>query len=310
MGVVAPDAAELPTATQLAWPTLEVLKLLGGSATNQEILDAVVARLSLSEEQQSIPRADGLTTELYHRLSLARTYLRAVGAVERSQRGVWAITETGRGMSNADMRGIAGRYAASLRAQASGRAEAPGAEEALELAIGDASGEHADSELETKLEETEEAETGWKDRLLGVLRDMDPNAFERLSLRLLREAGFVNTVVTGSVGDGGIDGSGVYRLSLVSFPVYFQCKRYAGSVGADKVRDFRGAMEGRGDKGILITTGTFTSGAKQEATREGARPVDLIDGDQLCDLLKEYHLGLSVETVERVDVNEGFFREI
>jgi Restriction endonuclease len=80
-------------------------------------------------------------------------------------------------------------------------------------------------------------------------------------------------------------GIGVYRVSLLSFPVFFQCKRYVGSVGSGAVRDFRGAMSGRGDKGLLITTGTFTSEAKRESTRDGAPPVDLIDGDQLCDLL-------------------------
>lgn len=110
----------------------------------------------------------------------------------------------------------------------------------------------------------------------------------------------------------GIDGLGVYRLSLVSFPVFFQCKRYRGSVGSSAVRDFRGAMAGRGDKGLLITTGTFTTDAKAEATRDGAPPIDLIDGDRLCDLLKEHRLGLDVttRTIEDVRVKEAFFSEV
>ena len=140
----------------------------------------------------------------------------------------------------------------------------------------------------------------------------DANAFERLAQRLLREAGFISVVVTGQSGDGGIDGLGIYRLSLMSFPVFFQCKRYSGSVGAGAIRDFRGAMSGRGDKGLLITTGTFTVDAKHEATRDGAPPIDLIDGDQLCGLLKNY--GLGVETVrhevEDVKVNLAFFAEM
>jgi restriction system protein len=131
----------------------------------------------------------------------------------------------------------------------------------------------------------------WKEQLIEALLATPPDRFERLARRLLREAGFISATVTGKSGDGGIDGIGVYRLSLVSFPVFFQCKRYKGSVGAGAVRDFRGAMSGRGDKGLLITTGSFTADAKQEATREGAPPVDLIDGDRLCDLLKEYDLG-------------------
>jgi restriction system protein len=132
----------------------------------------------------------------------------------------------------------------------------------------------ADPELDAASgsEETDD----WREELLGVLLQMDPTGFEHLAKRLLRAAGFINTTVTGGAGDGGIDGVGVYRLSLVSFPVYFQCKRYKGTVGPDKVRDFRGAMQGRGGKGLLITTGNFTGPAKEEATRDGAPPIDLI----------------------------------
>ena len=112
-------------------------------------------------------------------------------------------------------------------------------------------------------------------------------------------------------GDGGIDGVGVYRLSLVSFPVYFQCKRYKGTVTAGAVRDFRGAMVGRCEKGLLITTGSFTRDAQSEANRDGAPPVELIDGDRLCDLLKEYGLGVAVTQrfEEDVVVHLAFFCE-
>lgn len=163
-------------------------------------------------------------------------------------------------------------------------------------------------------EETEEpaGELSWKEQLLGQLMSMRPDAFERLARRLLREADFDSVNVTGQSGDGGIDGLGVYRLGLVSFPVFFQCKRYRGSVGPSAVRDFRGAMAGRGDKGLLITTGSFTADAKKEATRDGAPPIDLIDGDRLCGLLKQYELGVrtTTRTVEDVSVDSGFFGEI
>src|SRR5438046_8254026 len=104
---------------------------------------------------------------------------------------------------------------------------------------------------------------------------MPPHAFERLAQRLLRKSGFSSARVTGRSGDGGIDGLGVYQISLLSFPAFFQCKRYKGSVGPGAVRDFRGAMAGRGDKGLLITTGTFTNDARAEAQRGGASPIDL-----------------------------------
>ncbi len=148
----------------------------------------------------------------------------------------------------------------------------------------------------------------WKEQLLEQLMSMRPDAFERLAQRLLREADFDSVNVTGQSGDGGIDGLGVYRLGLMSFPVFFQCKRYRGSVGPGAVRDFRGAMAGRGDKGLLITTGSFTADAKKEATRDGAPPIDLIDGDRLCGLLKQY--GLGVRTVTRTVIDAAFFGDI
>jgi restriction system protein len=158
----------------------------------------------------------------------------------------------------------------------------------------------------------DEPENNWKDDLLDAVTAMRPDAFERLAQRLLREAGFISVNVTGGSGDGGIDGLGVYRLSLVSFPVFFQCKRYRGSVTPSAVRDFRGAMAGRGDKGLLITTGTFTSEAKKEATRDGAPPIDLIDGDRLCDLLLEYKLGVrtKIVQVEKILVSREFFADV
>ena len=165
---------------------------------------------------------------------------------------------------------------------------------------------------EDAIEGNEEGEEDWKGTLLGVLTSMDPSAFERLSMRLVKEAGFRNVEVLGKSGDGGIDGVGVYKVSLVSFPTYFQCKRYTGSVPSRAVRDFRGAMAGRGDKGILITTGTFTSEAKAEAVRDGAPPVDLIDGDELCELLREYEIGVRVQvrTVEDITVDQSFFEDM
>lgn len=151
----------------------------------------------------------------------------------------------------------------------------------------------------------------WKDQLISRLLELPSEGFERLAQRILREAGFLNVTVTGKSGDGGIDGVGVYRLSLVSFPLYFQCKRYRGTVTPSQVRDFRGAMAGRGEKGLLITTGSFTREAQSEANRDGAPPVELIDGDRLCDLLKEYRLGVIVKerTEEDILVRPDFFTE-
>lgn len=146
--------------------------------------------------------------------------------------------------------------------------------------------------------------------MLETLRGVNPAAFERLSQRLLREAGFIKVEVRGKTGDGGIDGVGVLRVNLVSFQIYFQCKRWKGSVGSKEIRDFRGALQGRADKGLFITTGTFTSQASEEATRDGAIAIDLIDGDRLCELLKQYDLGVSTRMIENVRIVSGWFDTI
>ena len=168
-----------------------------------------------------------------------------------------------------------------------------------------------ESEADSDTEFSEEMES-WRSVLHSILiNEMPPDSFERLAKRVLRESGFVQVEVTGKSGDGGIDGKGIMRLSgLLSFHVLFQCKKYKGSVSASDIRDFRGAMIGRADKGLFLTTGTFTSGAVREATRDGAPPIDLVNGDQLADKLKELGLGIKKEMVEKVSVDEEWFKSI
>ena len=146
--------------------------------------------------------------------------------------------------------------------------------------------------------------------MLSILCVIPADAFERLCQRILRESGFIKVEVTGQKGDGGIDGIGVLKIALLSFQVFFQCKRYSGSVGPSEIRDFRGAMVGRTDKGLFMTTGTFTRAAKQEATRDGAPALDLIDGEQLCHILKDLNLGVTTKTIEVVDISESWFNSL
>ena len=155
---------------------------------------------------------------------------------------------------------------------------------------------------------TEEVEAGWKENLHQQLLRLKPNAFERLAMRLLRESGFVQVEVTGRSGDGGIDGKGIIKLqNILSYHVVFQCKRYKESVGSGAIRDFRGTMIGRADKGLFITTGTFTRDAIKEATRDGASPIDLIDGENLVEMLKQLRLGVKVRMVEELEIDAAWF---
>jgi len=276
----------VPTYTDLLWPTLQVLKTRGGSASIRELEDDIAASLGLSEEILEVPHGDGPQSEVNYRSAWARTHLKFVGAIDNTSRGVWAITDNGRSIASEDeVRDLDKHQRAQRRAGRPRRVKPS-------TAVDD------DEDIDDRT---------WQNDLLDVLRSIDADAFERLCQRVLRESGFTKVEVTGRSGDGGIDGAGVLRVNLLSFHVRFQCKRYSGSVGAREVRDFRGAMVGRADKGLFITTGRFTGDAEREAVRDGAPAIDLIDGMDLCDLLKDLRLGLATETVEVVKVNTGFF---
>ena len=283
--------AEMPTWADLMWSTLRALERLGGSASIRELDDRVSTDLGLTDAMLDVMHGDGPQTEFSNRCGWARTRLRGIGAVDNSARGVWTITEAGRRIGSADeVRELVRRQRREYRGDPRKAREEPG---------------NADDSADESSEEE-----SWRAALLGILREMKPDAFERLCQRLLREHGFTRVEVTGRSGDGGIDGTGVLRVNLLSFHVNYQCKRYAGTVGPGSIRDFRGALAGRADKGLFITTGRFTKDAEREAVRDGAMAIDLIDGDELCGLLRDKGLGVATETVERVTPDRGFFNAL
>ena len=235
-------------------------------------------------------------TEIEYRLRWTQTYLKKDGLIDNPSTGVWSILPRGRTTSLGEIQSTKDRVQAAYKRERAEKARL--ASEQLEFDENDATSIEVEEELE------------WNVALLNELKQMDPIAFERLAQRLLRESGFTKVTVTSPSNDRGIDGTGVLRMNLVSFQVMFQCKRYAGTVSPGSIRDFRGAMQGRCDKGLIITTGTFTAEARREAIRDGAPTIDLIDGDGLCELLKRHGLGVSVKMVEQVFIDPEFFRRI
>lgn len=289
----------------LMWPTVQALRALGNSGSNQEINDKVAEIAGLTEEQLQTLHGDGPMTEVNYRLHWARTYLKRVGAVSNTSRGVWAVTEKGLSLTEDDVAEIPATVRRMiLRGKTQ---ESPSQQFELEESLDDAGSGVSDSSLLPETVFTSTDPEAWRQFLLEALLAIPPASFENLCQRLLRESGFTKVDVTGKSGDGGIDGIGVLRVSLLSFHVFFQCKRYRGSVGASAIRDFRGAMVGRTDKGLLITTGTFTADAKREATRDGAPVLDLIDGEALCMILKDLNLGVETALVEAVTVDANWF---
>jgi restriction system protein len=277
---------DIPTFDTLMNPLIQVLKNLGGSGTIEEIDNKVAEVVGLSDKQLEVlhdPKRGG-QTEYEYRMAWTRTYLKKYGVLENSSRGVWALTPQGIQLDQVNPKVV--------------RREVQEQHEKVPIAS----------------QETEdEEETSWRDELVNTLLAMEPAAFERLVQRLLREAGFIQVEVTGRSGDGGIDGKGIMRLGgMLSFHVIFQCKRYQGSVTPSQIRDFRGAMVGRADKGLFITTGNFTKEAVREATRDGAPAIDLIDGNQLVEKLKEFELGVRTRKieVEQVAIDGNWFSSI
>lgn len=284
---------KVPTHDKMMIPTLEALKLLGGSGSIDEINEKVYEVAGYDEEILEIPHDEsGVQTKVEYRLAWARTYLKKYGLIDNSSRGVWALIDNEIDTTKLDSDKILKKVREETKKQK-------------------LDNKQNKKEIEEEVEEEVENEIDWKENLISIILKIEPSAFERLCQRILRESGFVQVEVTGKSGDGGIDGKGIVRLNgFLSFHVFFQSKRYKGSVGSSDIRDFRGAMQGRADKGLFITTGNFTREAIKEATRDGAPPIDLIDGELLCDKLKEFNLGVKTELIEEISVNAEWFSKI
>jgi restriction system protein len=268
-------------------PIIETLKELGGSGTPTEVIDLCIDKLNISDEEQEETIKDG-SSKIRNQAQWARLYLVKGGYISASERGIWSLTEK------------------ALKDEFT-------EEDAIEI-IREQRKEYRESKKkkskQKKLPKEDQIIEDNEDEieLLDVLLNLPPAGFERICQRLLRESGFQEVKVTGRSGDGGIDGYGILEVNpLVSFNVLFQCKRYKGSVSPSQVRDFRGAMLGRADKGIILTTGTFTNEAKKEARRDGAPPIELVDGNKLVEMFQKLNLGVKPKIV--YEINNDFFKE-
>lgn len=264
-------------------PTLRALNELGGSGSNEEIYNRVVAITNLANDVLDAMH-NFTMTEVEYRLAWARTYLKNYGAIENSKHRVWSLTAKGAKMlrdGNIDVKEI---Y--NFTAKKQNRTMVASDDDVAEI-----------------------EPVNWREQITNILLNLDPYAFERLAQRLLRECGFSDVQVTRRSGDGGIDGTGKLRIQgIFSFNVAFQCKRYKGQVGAGAIRDFRGSLGTNIEKGVLITTGAFTKAAKEEASSEGKRLIDLMDGEELINKLAEYGIGLN--EVKSYEVDEDFFNSL
>jgi restriction system protein len=272
-------------------PIVEVLKKLGGSGRAGEVTDLVVEKLNIPENELNEVISSG-QSRVKNQVQWARFMLVKAGYLDASTRGVWSLTEKGLKLELTD------QFLLDLYEQRKQMGKEYREKRKMNV-------------IEPEPEDLDDdplVHTDYQAELLDTLKGLPPDGFERICQRLLRESGFEQVNVTGRSGDGGIDGIGVLQVNpFVSFKVLFQCKRFQGSVGAPIIRDFRGAMMGRADKGIIMTTGTFTMDAKKEARRDGVTPIELVDGEKLVEMFQMYEIGL--KPVKTYELDYTFFEE-
>lgn len=279
--------AKGPQFVEYFGPVLVALRKLGGSAKPNEVREIVARLTGISQEEQDEVLPSG-TSRYGNRVAWARFYLAKAGLLDSSRRGVWALTDSGanKSLSLAEAHSMFTDIHQKFASDRKERAK-----------------ENTDPS-----EEVAPGSTGEDASLLDIIKKVSADGFERLCQRLLRESGFEQVTVTGRSGDGGIDGHGLLQVNpFVSFQVIFQCKRYKSAVDVGVIRDFRGSMMGRADKGIIISTGTFTKPAREEATRDGVPPIELVDGEKLVDLFEKLELGLSPRI--NYDIDFKFFEQ-
>ena len=279
----------IPKYGELITVTFKALKELGGSGKNDEINEKTAELLDLSDEVLEFPHLNSSSiSEVNYRLAWARTLLKKYGAIANSARSVWSITPDFSNIVSVDGNEIEKVY----RKSSLPKKEVP-----------------AENGLEADPEDMPEEIRPWRKKLYDVLVHMDPYAFERLAQRVLRECGFTQVEVTKKSGDGGIDGTGKLRINgIFSFNIAFQCKRYQGIVSAGDIRDFRGSLTTNIEKGVFITTGSFSKSAIEEASSPGKQQIDLIDGEEFITKLAEF--GIGVKEVKDYEVNEDFFSKL
>ena len=273
-------------------PLLAALRALGGSGSPREVSDLIASNEKVEDAILEETTKSG-ATRFHNQVAWARQYLVWEGLVSSSKKGTWTLTEKGEKsqLTFDQSRAIFLKWV-----------------ETFSEARKNKNHKEAETEISTDVLDVEKSESVYNPTLIEVLQSLSPEGFERVCQRLLRECGFDKVLVTGRSHDGGIDGTGILQLNpFVSLKIIFQCKRYKGTVSRAQVGDLRNAMFGRAEKAIMITTGTFSQDAMKEASREGAPPIELVDGEKLVSLFERVELGLQPKTIYEVDLS--FFQQ-
>lgn len=279
--------------TEWFGPLLDALRDLGDSGRPQEASSRIAKNLRLTDDVLDETLKSG-GRKFHNQVAWARQYLVWEDLLDSSKHGTWTLTEKGRNahISQQQARNIVRKWV-SIHTENRRHKQADESEQTHQ-------------ELATSEEIASEKTLN----LIDVLRSLSPLGFEKVCQELLRESGFENVEITGGSADGGIDGFGTLEINpFVSFKVLFQCKRYAENnlVSRAQVGDFRNAMIGRAEKGIIMTTSSFSNAAIEEASRDGAPQVELVDGVKLVEMFERVELGVNKRAV--FDVDPAYFEK-
>ena len=274
--------------TPVVIPLIEALRQLGGSGKPHEISERIAKNLKLPSEVLDATVKDG-TPRFHNQVAWARNYLVKTGYLDSSSRGTWVLTEKGRTTTLPKEDSRKAIIAEFQEWNNNKKADVNEEEEIIPVT----------DQVELRLEKSDADSTF---SLLEVLKKLTAKGFEEVCGLLLRESGFENVIVSGRSRDGGFDGSGRLAINpFVSLSVTFQCKRYVGTVSRAEVGDFRNSMLGRAEKGIFLTTGTFSSEARKEADRVDPK-IELVDGEKLVEMFEQAALGVKPRQIFDVDI--------
>lgn len=278
-------------------PVLEALKALGGSAKPREIAEWIGGNYNVSDEVLNARYEKSGHLKFPNQIAWARQYLVWDGLLDSSKHGVWTLTQQGwnKKIEEKDAHEIFRKWVKIFQELRDNRENVDG------------SGQNFINDQEVV--ELEDAPVLINPTLIEVLQSISPIGFEHLCGRLLKEYNFENVEITQRSGDGGIDGYATLKLNpFVSLSVFFQCKRYQGTVPTEKVQAFIGVMETNKrsvEKGLIITTGSFAKGAIE--IEKANIKLELVDGEKLVEMFENVELGVTPKTIFEPDMK--FFEQ-
>jgi len=272
--------SECPSMKILLPYVILVLHKLGGSGKRQEVVDELARLLDLSDEILEETNPKSSEPKFRNTVAWARKSLVDAGYVDNTTYGLWELTQSGREI----VKELESRKLSVLDNFRATVAQKTKEKEKKDVSIQD--------ELEKlkKQDQEDNKEKNHTIRDLEKIKTLDPHAFERLCVRLLRAVGYEDVDVTPKSKDGGIDGIGFLSVGLIRFKVVFQAKCFKDTkVGSKDIDALAGAKQRKqAEKALIITTSDFTSDAKKHAYDYC---IETINGEELRELLYDHEVG-------------------